>query len=95
MRAAYSIMAFVGLALFATLFIRGFPYPVLGGLGFVLAFVSVVMLKGGFARAFADGAGDYEGGHAAPDINPATGLPMVNGVGSVDVRGNTYGTSHF
>lgn len=26
------------------------------------------------------------------DINPATGLPMVSGIGSVDVGGNPYGT---
>ena len=25
-------------------------------------------------------------------INPATGLPMINGIGSVDVAGNTYGS---
>lgn len=28
------------------------------------------------------------------DINPATGLPMVDGIGSIDVSGNSYGTSH-
>ena len=26
------------------------------------------------------------------EINPATGLPMVGGIGSVDVMGNPYGT---
>lgn len=26
------------------------------------------------------------------DINPATGLPMTSGIGSVDVAGNPYGT---
>lgn len=26
------------------------------------------------------------------EINPATGLPMVSGIGSVDVMGNPYGT---
>lgn len=25
-------------------------------------------------------------------INPATGLPMINGIGGVDVAGNPYGT---
>lgn len=39
-------------------------------------------------------------GGAAPhpfmDINPATGLPMVDGIGSVDVMGNVYGMdNHF
>lgn len=28
------------------------------------------------------------------DINPATGLPMVDGIGSVDIAGNAFGTSH-
>ncbi len=27
-----------------------------------------------------------------PTINPATGLPMVAGEGSIDIAGNTYGT---
>ncbi|AMO56229.1 hypothetical protein GZ77_05300 [Endozoicomonas montiporae] len=27
-----------------------------------------------------------------PTVNPATGLPMVNGIGSVDVGGNPFGT---
>lgn len=26
------------------------------------------------------------------DINPATGLPMVGGIGGLDVMGNPYGT---
>lgn len=26
------------------------------------------------------------------DINPANGLPMTNGIGSIDVAGNIYGT---
>ncbi len=26
------------------------------------------------------------------DINPANGLPMVDGIGSIDIGGNTYGT---
>ncbi|KGJ99883.1 hypothetical protein [Thalassotalea sp. ND16A] len=26
------------------------------------------------------------------DINPASGLPMTSGIGSVDVAGNPYGT---
>jgi len=25
-------------------------------------------------------------------VNPATGLPMINGIGSVDVAGNPFGT---
>lgn len=29
---------------------------------------------------------------ATTDINPATGLPMVGGIGGVDVGGNLYGT---
>jgi hypothetical protein len=34
------------------------------------------------------------GGNAqGPDINPATGLPMVGGTGGVDVGGNAFGTS--
>lgn len=28
---------------------------------------------------------------AVMEVNPATGLPMINGVGSVDVQGNPYG----
>ncbi|WP_172202684.1 hypothetical protein [Niveibacterium sp. COAC-50] len=27
-------------------------------------------------------------------INPATGLPMIGGIGGLDVAGNTYGTDH-
>ena len=30
--------------------------------------------------------------HEPPAINPATGLPMVSGMGSVDVAGNPFGT---
>lgn len=29
--------------------------------------------------------------HAATDINPATGLPMVGDIGGVDVGGNPFG----
>ena len=29
--------------------------------------------------------------HSVPVINPATGLPMVNGIGSVDVTGSPFG----
>jgi hypothetical protein len=32
-----------------------------------------------------------DGGAKNPAINPATGLPMVAGEGSIDVAGNTYG----
>ena len=28
-------------------------------------------------------------------INPATGLPMVSGMNTVDVAGNPFGTDHF
>jgi len=31
---------------------------------------------------------------APPTINPANGLPMVDGPGSVDVMGNPYGFDH-
>lgn len=27
-----------------------------------------------------------------PDVNPATGLPLIDGIGSVDVGGNPWGT---
>jgi hypothetical protein len=33
------------------------------------------------------------GGFDDDCINPATGLPMVGGIGGVDVAGNPYGTS--
>lgn len=29
---------------------------------------------------------------SSTEINPANGLPMVSGIGSVDVMGNPYGT---
>lgn len=28
------------------------------------------------------------------DINPATGLPMVSGIGGIDVAGNFWGMNH-
>ena len=34
---------------------------------------------------------DYS--HESTEINPANGLPMVGGIGGVDVEGNAYGTS--
>ncbi len=37
---------------------------------------------------------DTQSRHQVPsniDINPASGLPMVDGIGSIDVAGNTYG----
>ena len=32
---------------------------------------------------------------SSPSINPATGLPMIDGCGSVDVGGNPFGTDLF
>lgn len=37
----------------------------------------------------------FSGGYDAPVINPSTGLPMIDGIGSVDVHGNAYGTDFF
>ena len=37
-------------------------------------------------------AGDWLLPHA--DINPATGLPMVGGIGGVDAADNPFGTNH-
>lgn len=31
--------------------------------------------------------------HVSCDINPATGLPMIDGCGGVDVGGNPFGTN--
>ncbi len=28
------------------------------------------------------------------EINPASGLPMIGGIGGVDIGGNLYGTDH-
>lgn len=47
-----------------------------------------------FDRIF-DYFADHSGGRSAvchTEINPANGLPMVSGIGSVDVMGNPYGT---
>lgn len=33
-------------------------------------------------------AGSFNG----PEINPATGFPMIDGIGGVDVGGNPFGT---
>lgn len=35
----------------------------------------------------------YENTHI--DINPTTGLPMIDGIGSVDVSGNIYGSGRY
>ena len=35
---------------------------------------------------------DIDGFSSVPEINPATGLLMIDGIGSVDVGGNPYGT---
>lgn len=34
----------------------------------------------------------FDTSHAGIDINPANGLPMVDGSNSVDIMGNPYGT---
>ena len=34
---------------------------------------------------------DIDGFGSVPEINPATGLPMIDGIGSVDVGGNPFG----
>ena len=39
------------------------------------------------------GMADASSSHHS-DINPATGLPMVGGIGGVDVAGNPIGTNH-
>lgn len=47
-----------------------------------------------FDRIF-DYFSDHSGSGSAvshTEINPANGLPMVSGIGSVDVMGNPYGT---
>ncbi len=33
--------------------------------------------------------------HHHIDINPTTGLPMIDGIGSVDVSGNVYGSGRY
>lgn len=38
--------------------------------------------------------GDHSGLSGGFDINPANGLPMVGGMGGVDVGGNAYGTDY-
>ena len=34
---------------------------------------------------------DIDGISSVPEINPATGLPMVDGIGGFDLGGNPYG----
>lgn len=54
-----------------------------------------------FFNWFRDRVGNFLGSDNQPEptrINPATGLPMVGGIGGVDVQGNPYGTdlhSHY
>ena len=43
-------------------------------------------------RATASASHDDIANHPLMDFNPANGLPMVAGIGSVDVMGNTFGT---
>ena len=47
------------------------------------------MFSGG---AEAASAHDMHGDMPSVDINPASGLPMVDGPGGVDVAGNLYGS---
>ena len=35
---------------------------------------------------------DIDGFSSVPEINPATGLPMIDGIGGVDVGGSPFGT---
>lgn len=35
---------------------------------------------------------DFSNTTNTPTINPANGLPMINGIGSVDIAGNVFGT---
>ena len=56
-------------------------------------------IGGFFSGGAAAGANpDMHGGmHSdmpSGDINPASGLPMVDGPGGVDVAGNHYGSNH-
>ena len=37
---------------------------------------------------------EQSGSHIGCDINPGSGLPMVDGCGGVDIAGNTWGTDH-
>ena len=37
---------------------------------------------------------DSASGNTVPVINPTTGLPMVGGIGGVDVGGNSYGSNY-
>lgn len=46
---------------------------------------------GAQADVFAD---EYEYSYGEFDHNPANGLPMIGGIGGVDVSGNVYGTDH-
>ncbi|MHB1677882.1 MAG: hypothetical protein ACYCSS_10165 [Sulfuriferula sp.] len=44
------------------------------------------------------GSGSYASSSldtSSTDYNPSTGLPMMGGIGSVDVSGNSYGSNHF
>lgn len=47
------------------------------------------------SRIFHDSADEGESFHTGMAINPATGLPMVDGIGGVDVAGNPYGVAHI
>ena len=41
---------------------------------------------------------DFSNTTSSTTINPASGLPMIDGIGSIDVAGNAFGTdssSHF
>lgn len=42
-----------------------------------------------------DDTGGFNYSNDFTDINPATGLPMVDGIGGVDIGGDVYGSSSF
>lgn len=44
------------------------------------------------SSVFDDTSAGFSESHDDFEINPANGLPMVGGMGGVDIEGNTYGT---
>ncbi len=57
---------------------------------FTYAGVGLVMAGGITAAEISDSL--FADSNTGMDINPATGLPMIDGIGSLDVAGNPYGS---
>lgn len=84
---------FDGLSIFSGVFAGGMVANALADDDFLFHDQVSQTVGSSISHGFLDEAGGFDSFTDFAEINPATGLPMIGGIGGVDVGGDVYGSS--